>query len=144
MALGVPARVVQDLNEVHVGVADFSATVNTLPEAMTFGRHLDRKEELELARLASSLHALQQQKKALQQQNGNVARQSDRLPEARQESGPRGRPGALLYPLSGPALAHTIITTLVGCVFVLGIMFGLLLDSRRYTFGIGAPQSPLV
>ena len=67
MAFGVPARVVQDLTKAGVGPGDYSATVNTLTEAMAFGRQLDRKEELELARLSKSLTALQQQKKTQHQ-----------------------------------------------------------------------------
>src|SRR3954470_2919117 len=69
MAFGVPARVVQRLGDACV--VDYSATVNTLSEAMRFDRDLNRKEELELGRVMANLNVIQQQKKALHQSKAN-------------------------------------------------------------------------
>jgi hypothetical protein len=140
MAFGVPARVVQDLNTLPAGVADYSATVNTLTEAMTHDRQIDRKEELELARLNRILIAIQQQKKeALQHQKSNGVLPSDR------PSGPH-QPDAPVRSPSWPALAYTIVALFLGCILVWGVvMFGMLLGSERYaTTGRGPPPSPLV
>ncbi|KAK0649245.1 trimeric LpxA-like protein [Cercophora newfieldiana] len=108
VAMGVPARVVRYLNQAPSGVVDYCATVNTLTEAMTYGRQLDRKEELELARLNSSLHALQQQKKALQQQHqSNGVLRSDRPLEVRQHG--QGQPETIL----GWRLKHVVMAVLI-------------------------------
>lgn len=139
VALGVPARVVQDLNVVGVGIADFSATVNTLTEAMMFNRQLDRKEEVELARLNTCLVTLQQKKcVSLQQKSNGVALQSDRQPEERRGS----EPGSPTVPRSGSVFRSTLFTGLIGGVFVLGTMFGFFLLQAlvRYAFGVGYPQ----
>jgi len=68
MAVGVPARVVQDLTTAGAGACDYDGTVNSLTEAMMHGRQLDRKEEADLARLSVKLSILQRQKRAQQQQ----------------------------------------------------------------------------
>ncbi|KAK1750463.1 trimeric LpxA-like protein [Echria macrotheca] len=87
MALGVPARVVQDLNEAAVGTTDFSDTVETLTEAMRYGRELDRKEEHELAQLSLNLSMLQQRKKAhMPQQAVNGVCQAGDSPRGRRGS----------------------------------------------------------
>ncbi len=68
MALGVPARVVQNLTDIGVGTCDFNDTVDTLTEAMAFGRQMDRRDEFEMTRLTGALNAIQQLKKTQQQQ----------------------------------------------------------------------------
>lgn len=85
MALGVPARVVHDLKHVTEG-ADYSDTVETLTEAMMYGRELDRKEELELARLTRSLSVIQQQKNAQLSQNAKGSHTAEPSPPGRRGS----------------------------------------------------------
>ncbi|KAK4447850.1 trimeric LpxA-like protein [Podospora aff. communis PSN243] len=139
MAFGVPARVVQDLNSLPDGVVDYSATVNTLTEAMMYDRPLDRKDELELARLNRILNGIQQQKKeALLQQKTAGVRQSDR-PLIQQQ------PDTPVRPYFSSAFSSAIIFFLVGCLAGMGfVLFCMLLGPTRYaTTGLGPPP-PLV
>lgn len=88
MAVGVPARVVQDLDMIGVGACDYDETVNSLTEAMMHGRQLDRREEAELARLSVKLSLLQQQKLAQQQQQlkAEEAQQEEQAQQVRRGS----------------------------------------------------------
>jgi len=135
MAFGVPARVVQRLGDACV--VDYSATVNTLSEAMRFDRDLNRKEELELGRVMANLNVIQQQKKALHQPKANGVLLPARLPESQQENRRTRRPNTLLTPQSGSVLLITIIVVLVGCVLALGLM-ALRLVTLERSLGIGS------
>lgn len=88
MAVGVPARVVQDLDTLGAGACDYDGTVNSLTEAMMHGRQLGRKEEAELARLSVKLSLLQQQKLAQQQQQlkAEEAQQEEQAQQVRRGS----------------------------------------------------------
>jgi len=115
VALGVPARVVMDLTAEGAGETDYTSTVDTLPDAMRLGRHLDRKEERELARLMGNLSTLQQKKMAQLQQKGAGTQQSDSPSQAQQESGCRQ---SLIFT---PQVVVVTIVAIVACLFNLGL-----------------------
>lgn len=112
MALGVPARVVHDLKHVAEG-ADYSDTVETLTEAMMYGRELDRRDELELARLTHSLCIIQQRKNAQLPQNGKGSHAAEPSPPGRRGSEQGSQSSSLLLK---PPLA--IAWLLSGILFV--------------------------
>ncbi|KAK0724192.1 trimeric LpxA-like protein [Lasiosphaeris hirsuta] len=133
MALGVPARVVQNLNEVGVGSTDYHNTVNTLTEAMAHGRRLDRKGELELVRLAASLNSLQKKKKAQQQQltmGTPPDMDLDRIPQKRRGSEQHDCPDRSCLRSD---LMAILAVTVVALAIALGLLTaGMLLGSGRF------------
>ncbi len=126
--MGVPARVVQDLSE--PGPREYTDTVNTLAEALAFGRQLDRKEELELARLPNLLMALQQKNKAQRQQKLMGEHLPDGDPNnhtpasGRRGSEPQRRYESFLYrsdTVAGIAIGAVLLALFLG---ILGFSLG--------------------
>lgn len=115
MAVGVPARVVQDLDTLGVGACDYDGTVNSLTEAMMHGRPLGRKEEAELARLSVKLSLLQQQKLAQQQQQlkAEEAQQEEQAQQVRRGS------DALTPPEFQPHTQHPVMLLLAAMLVAL-------------------------